>query len=383
MTRNGGVRDLDLAFVVPNLRQTPRSPSQFLRPIQDCQGVQRLRLPILQKPHFNHVPKGRLELLSEKMVIYTRERGIIVGYAQQFSIKDLEHFSGVKSHTIRMWEQRYGLLTPQRTATNIRYYSGEDLKKLLNVAMLLSNGYKISKVAAMGSQALADAVMRVQQEGGSHDAFLNMLKISMLNYDEALFRNVSRAYTEAHGFDRTVRELYLPFLSQVGILWLTDAICPAHEHFISHLLRQVIYARVESLPVPEARNEEPVVVHYLPELEIHDISLLFMHCLAVEAGKRSIFLGASVPFEDLLDVAKQFPSIHFVSYCTTVPSTAGAAEYVDKVQRHFDESPHVFHLGGKMFEGVQPTSTVHLYTDGGAWAAGVLGGEAHAQSHNN
>jgi hypothetical protein len=317
------------------------------------------------------------------MVIYKRERGTIVGYAQQFSIKDLEHFSGVKSHTIRMWEQRYGLLEPKRTATNIRYYSGEDLKKLLNVAMLLSNGYKISKVAAMGPQALTDAVMRVQQEGGSHDAFLNMLKISMLNYDEALFRNVSRAYTEAHGFDRTVRELYLPFLSQVGILWLTDAICPAHEHFISHLLRQVIYARVDSLPVPESQNDEPMLVHYLPELEIHDISLLFMHCLAVESGKRSIFLGASVPFEDLLDLAKQFPAIHFVSYCTTVPSTAGATEYVEKIQRHFADSPHTFHLGGKMFEGIKTTDAVNLYADGGAWAAGVLGGEAHATSHSN
>lgn len=306
-----------------------------------------------------------------------------MGYQQQFSIKDLEHFSGIKSHTIRMWEQRYGLLNPQRTATNIRYYSGDDLKKLLNVAMLLSNGFKISKVAAMGSQALAEAVMRVQQEGGSHEAFLNMLKISMLNYDEALFRNVSRAYIEAHGFQRTVLELYLPFLSQVGILWLTDAICPAHEHFISHLLRQVIYARVESLPLAESKPEVPVLVHYLPELEIHDISLLFMHCLAAEAGYKSIFLGASVPFEDLLDVAKQFPVVRFVSYCTTVPSTAGASEYVEKLQRHFADSPHTFYLGGKMFEGIKGSSAVELFTDGASWASGVLGTEAFSESYKN
>lgn len=282
-----------------------------------------------------------------------------------------------------MWEQRYGLLEPRRTATNIRYYSGEDLKKLLNVAMLLSNGHKISKVAQMGQQSLNEAVMRVQQEGGTHEAYLNMLKISMLNYDEALFRNVSRAYVEANGFSRTVQELYLPFLSQVGVLWLTDAICPANEHFISHLLRQTLYAQVDRMEVPTAEADAPLHVLYLPELEIHDISLLFVHYLLVAAGKRSIFLGSSVPFEDLMEMGKQFPLVHFVSYCTTVPSTTGVNAYLDQIERHFAGTPHTFSLGGKMFESAESTGVASVYGDGAGLASAILSGGDMAEAFKN
>lgn len=286
------------------------------------------------------------------------------GFMQQFSIKDLEHFSGIKAHTIRMWEQRYGLLEPQRTPTNIRYYSGEDLKKLLNVAMLLSNGHKISKVAKLTPAELTDSVRRVQKEGGTHEAYMNMLKISMINYDETLFRNVTQAYITANGFERTIQELYLPFLAQIGVLWLTDAICPAHEHFMSHLLRQQLYGRLESIPAVENDPSATVYVHYLPEQEIHDISLLYFHFLARAQGHRSVFLGASVPFEDLVELAKQFQQVHFVSYCTTHPSTNEAGEYLAKIDRHFAGSPHRFSLGGRVFEGVDDSESAAVYPNG-------------------
>lgn len=288
----------------------------------------------------------------------------IAGFMQQFSIKDLEHFSGVKAHTIRIWEQRYQLLVPKRTATNIRYYSGEDLKKLLNVAMLISNGHKISKIAQMTGRQIIDAVQRVQKEGGTHEAYLNMLKISMINYDEALFHNVTKAYTEAHGFQRTVQELYLPFLSQVGVLWLTDAICPANEHFISHLFRQQLYGRLDTLPESSAGQTDPLFVHYLPEQEIHDISLLFFHYLARVQGHRSIFLGASVPFEDLEAIAEQFPQVKFVAYCTTHPSTKEVGAYLNKIDRHFGGSSHHFYLGGRVFEGSTGNENAHVYSGG-------------------
>lgn len=290
----------------------------------------------------------------------------IEGFMQQFSIKDLEHFSGIKAHTIRVWEQRYGLLEPKRTATNIRYYSGEDLKKLLNVSMLIANGHKISKIAAMPAAAIVEAVQRVQQEGGTHEAYMNMLKISMINYDEALFHNVTQTYIAANGFQRTVQELYLPFLGQIGVLWLTDAICPANEHFMSHLLRQQLYGRLESLPSTDVLSNAPVYVHYLPEQEIHDISLLFFHYLCREQGHRSIFLGASVPFEDLVELGKQFDEVKFVSYCTTHPSTKDAPDYLANIERHFAGSPHRFYLGGKVFEGVESNDVVAVYSNGAA-----------------
>jgi MerR family transcriptional regulator, light-induced transcriptional regulator len=286
------------------------------------------------------------------------------GAAQQFSIKDLEHFTGVKAHTIRMWEQRYELLDPQRTSTNIRHYTGEDLKKLLNVRFLLDQGLKISKIAKLNPEELIGQVDDLQTRQGLKSTIYHSLKMSMIHYDEALYRSVVEAYTLEHGLDRTFLDVFLPFLSEIGVLWLTNAICPAQEHFISNLMRQTLNAGVQSLPAASGEDAD-VVVLYLPEREIHDISLLFLHYLCSKRGLRSIFLGASVPFEDLINVAAQFPEARFVSYCTTHPSPSNAQDYVQKVQRQFAGSANSFCLGGKMFEGIESTPVVQLASDGG------------------
>ena len=290
------------------------------------------------------------------------------GIAQQFSIKDLEHFTGIKSHTIRAWEQRYDLLVPKRTATNIRYYSGDDLKKLLNVGYLMEHGGKISKIAQLSNQALIERVRDMQMEQGGLSAVFSQLKLSMLNYDEALFREVVDKYSKEHGLDRTVLDVFLPFLSQIGVLWLTNTICPAQEHFISHLMRQELHAAVSDAGMPASADHPPIVL-YLPEREIHDISLLFIHFLCRAHGMKSIFLGASVPFSDLLNVGDQLPNAVFVSYCTTHPSSSESAEYIELIEAEFAGTENQFLLGGKVFEGVDGSERVKTVTDGAALAS--------------
>ncbi len=293
-----------------------------------------------------------------------KERGI----AQQFSIKDLEHFTGIKSHTIRAWEQRYNLLVPKRTATNIRYYSGEDLKKLLNVGYLIEHGGKISKVAQLSNEALIEEVRDMQMEEGGLSAVFSQLKLSMLNYDEVLFKEVVDMYSNEHGLDRTVLDVFLPLLSQIGVLWLTNTICPAQEHFISHLMRQELHAAVSDVAIP-VREDHPPIVLYLPEREIHDISLLFIHFLCRTHGMKSIFLGASVPFSDLVTVGDQFPNAVFVSYCTTHPSSSESSDYVELIEAEFAETENQFLLGGKVFEGVEGSDRVKTATDGASLAS--------------
>lgn len=290
------------------------------------------------------------------------------GIAQQFSIKDLEHFTGIKSHTIRAWEQRYDLLVPKRTATNIRYYSGDDLKKLLNVGYLMEHGGKISKIAQLSNEALIERVRDMQMEQGGLSAVFSQLKLSMLNYDEALFKEVVDEYSKEHGLDRTVLDVFLPFLSQIGVLWLTNTICPAQEHFISHLMRQELHAAVSDAGMP-ANADHPPIVLYLPEREIHDISLLFIHFLCRAHGMKSIFLGASVPFSDLLTVGDQFPNAVFVSYCTTHPSSSESAEYIELIEAEFAGTENQFLLGGKVFEGCDGSERVKTVTDGAALAS--------------
>ncbi len=293
-----------------------------------------------------------------------KERGI----AQQFSIKDLEHFTGIKTHTIRAWEQRYELLVPNRTATSSRYDSGEDVKKLLNVGYLIEHGGKISKVAQLSNEALIEKVRDMQMEEGGLSAVFSQLKLSMLNYDEVLFKEVVDTYSNEHGLDRTVLDVFLPFLSQIGVLWLTNTICPAQEHFISHLMRQELHAAVSDAVIP-VREDHPPIVLYLPEREIHDISLLFIHFLCRAHGMKSIFLGASVPFSDLVTVGDQFPNAVFVSYCTTHPSSSESADYVELIEAEFAGTENQFLLGGKVFEGVDGSERVKTVTDGAALAS--------------
>ena len=290
------------------------------------------------------------------------------GVKQEFSIKDLESLTGVKAHTIRIWEQRYNLLHPERSETNIRTYSGDDLKRLLNVSLLVERGMKISKVASMSDDQRVSAIQEgpaVKEEGEELIA-QQRLKVSMMSYDEELFRRTMDDSIDKLGFEGTVLRVCLPFLADVGVLWLTNAICPANEHFMSNLLRQMLFAEVHSTAVPAIDEDKGVIILYLPEREIHDISLLFVHQLCRAHGLRSIFLGQSVPFDDLMNVARQFPNAKFVTYCTTSPSEAQAQDYVDRIVRTFEGTDIQFHLAGAVFAHAEPGPGVTVDATGGA-----------------
>ena len=290
------------------------------------------------------------------------------GVKQEFSIKDLESLTGVKAHTIRIWEQRYNLLHPERSETNIRTYSGNDLKRLLNVSLLVERGMKISKVASMSDDQRVSAIQEgpAVKEGGEELIAQQRLKVSMMSYDEELFRRTMDESIDKLGFEGTVLRVCLPFLADVGVLWLTNAICPANEHFMSNLLRQMLFAQVHSTAVPDIDEDKGVIILYLPEREIHDISLLFVHQLCRAHGLRSIFLGQSVPFDDLMNVARQFPNAKFVTYCTTNPSEAQAQDYVDRVVRTFEGTGIQFHLAGAVFAHAEPGPGVTVDATGGA-----------------
>ena len=293
---------------------------------------------------------------------------------QEFSIKDLEHFTGIKAHTIRAWEQRYGLLNPRRTSTNIRFYTSEDLKHLLNVSLLNQHGHKISQIASMGSSEINAAIRALGSSDSGEEHWLGMLKISMLNFDEQLFRSVSTTYEEQSGLSDLLLKLYLPFLGQIGMLWLTSAICPAHEHFVSNLMRQRLFRAVDELPPVDASYDDEVFALFLPEREIHDISLLMVHFLLRKAGYKSLFLGESVPLEDLVLMAPQFPRLKCVAYCTTYPAENGVSDYLRRVSREAADTELEFHLAGRVFQGAQsPESRIHLHGDGQSLIGTLLG----------
>ncbi len=246
----------------------------------------------------------------------------------EFSIKDLENLSGIKAHTIRIWEKRYNLLQPNRSDTNIRNYDLVNLQKLLNVSFLNSNGYKISKISKLGDRDIAIHVNEIALKKNLENHAINSFKIAMLNFDQVHFYKIYNKLREEKSFKQIVYEIFMPFLTELGTLWQTDTISIAHEHFISTLIKQKILLNIEKIQNKEESKDSKTFVLYLPMNEIHDIGLLFTQYELVSKGYHCIYLGPSVPIESLSSILNYYDDINFISYFTVKPEKGDLHDYL-------------------------------------------------------
>ncbi len=220
-----------------------------------------------------------------------------------YSISDLEKLSGIKSHTIRIWEQRYGILRPKRTDTNIRFYEDEDLQQLLNVALLNRHGYRISKIAEMSREDLAEQVSQVSNFKFDLDAQLDVLTLSVIEMDEIKFSRIFDNHVEQLGFEQAMLEVVYPFMEKLSLLWLTGSIKPVQENFITQLIRNKLIAAIEKEPIVSDRKA-PKFVLYLPKDEQQELSILFMQLLIKRRGFQVVNLGANLALVDLKDACE-------------------------------------------------------------------------------
>ncbi|WP_339841841.1 MerR family transcriptional regulator [uncultured Maribacter sp.] len=248
---------------------------------------------------------------------------------KQFSIRDLENLSGIKAHTIRIWEKRYNLLSPERTDTNIRTYSLASLQKLLNVTLLYNNGHKISKIAKISDHDIPYVVREIAAKHSHKSQAINAFKLAMVNFDQTMFFNTYNALLGENSFREIFKETFVPLLNELGLLWQTDTISPAHEHFISSLIKQKILLNTEKLQHLEPTKKDKVFVAFLPENEIHDIGLLYINYEIILKGYKCIYLGPTIPMENLEDVLKYFDDIYFVSYFTVFPEKDRINKYLE------------------------------------------------------
>ncbi|MEJ2004113.1 MAG: MerR family transcriptional regulator [Cyclobacteriaceae bacterium] len=237
----------------------------------------------------------------------------------QYSIKELETLSGIKAHTIRIWEKRYNLLDPSRTETNIRLYSDHDLKKLLNLSLLYRHGEKISKLSKLSLDQLNERIRNLNEELDDIESHLEQLTICMIEMDEAKFEKHLSRFILQHGFEKTIIDIVFPFLKRVGILWMSDNINPIQEHFISHLIRQKILVAIDGLPIIKDKGV-PKVMLFLPEHELHEISLLFFHYLIRKMGFDTFYLGQHVPIGSLVEAANIYKPDYLISNFSYSPS---------------------------------------------------------------
>jgi len=217
-----------------------------------------------------------------------------------YSIKDLEVLSGVKAHTIRIWEKRYHLLTPGRTETNIRYYNDTDLRRILNVSLLVNNGYKISKVAKWDHSQLYQTVLQVSEKSTTEKDYVERLILHMINFENIAFSNLISEIIAKKGFEESMAKVFFALFERIGTYWMVGSVFPAQEHYVTSLLRQKLIAEIDKLNV-ESRNGS-TILFFLPEGELHEMSLLFYSYLAKKNGYNVIYLGQYVPFEDLAKV---------------------------------------------------------------------------------
>jgi DNA-binding transcriptional MerR regulator len=248
-----------------------------------------------------------------------------------FSIKDLENLSGIKAHTIRIWEKRYNLLIPERTDTNIRTYNLQSLQKLLNISFLNSNGYKVSRIAALNEFQIASKVKEVSYLGNTETHAFNAFKLAMLNFDQLLFYNTYNRLLEEKSFREVFYDLFIPIIQDIGLLWQTLTITPSHEHFLSVHIRQKVLIHIERIQSANPKPNTKTFVLFLPHNEIHDIGLLFINYELLSRGYHTIYLGESVPIEDLNLLNNLHEDITFVTYFTIKPDPSEAENYLKKL----------------------------------------------------
>lgn len=245
-----------------------------------------------------------------------------------FSIKDLENLTGIKAHTIRIWEKRYNLLSPNRSDTNIRNYSLGSFQKLLNISYLNNNGLKISKIANLKEEEIPIKVREIASRAKVEDHAINALKMAMINFDQVLFYSTYNNLLDNKTFSEIFYSVFLPVLNEIGLLWQTNTITPAHEHFLSVHIKQKILINIERLQLLEPKPLSKTFVLFLPDAEIHDIGLLFINYELRSRGYHTIFLGESVPMDSLTDLLEFFEEVTFISYFTVYPETSQIPQYI-------------------------------------------------------
>lgn len=276
-----------------------------------------------------------------------------------FSIKDLENLSGIKAHTIRIWEKRYNILEPMRSTTNIRNYDLLSLQKLLNIVLLHDYGYKISRIAEHSSEKIELLVREIISEKSTKNHAINAFKIAMINFDQAMFFNTYNNLLSEKSFREIFYEVVIPLMNEIGLLWQAGTLTPAQEHFFSYLIKQKLLINTEKLQILEPTRKDKIFVLYLPENEIHELGLMYLNYEILLNGYKTIYLGESVPIDSLKDMKSYFDNIVYVSYLTVQPTKDNLNNYLNELTSQILEANSQFWFLGRMTEYIDTA----IYTD--------------------
>jgi DNA-binding transcriptional MerR regulator len=253
---------------------------------------------------------------------------------QVFTIRDIENLTGIKAHTLRIWEQRYDLFTPRRKESQHRIYDNEDLKQLLRISFLYHSGWKVSKIAALSDSQITGLVNEATVGNMNYRVFINQLIEAALDFDEKRFITVVNQVTEKIGFEKCVVDLCYPFLVKIGLLWSTNNVIPAQEHFTSYIIQNKIIVETEKL---EMGNTRPSIVLMSPKGEFHELPLLFINYLLKKSGWGTVYLGSNIQTDEAFEVVNR-PGINYL-YIHTLTNFTGLDidDYFESVCKRFQD----------------------------------------------
>ena len=250
-----------------------------------------------------------------------------------YTIKDLENLSGIKAHTIRIWELRYSFLKPSRTDTNIRFYSNDELKTILNVALLNKYGFKISHIDKMNEGEINDKIISLNQTEAQQERIVNLLIQHMIDLDIERFEDLIDSFITSKGIEKTISQIIFPYLQKIGILWLTNHINPAQEHLVTNIIRQKLIVGIESVKSLIKINK--TVLLFLPEGEYHELSLLFMNFMLKSKGVNTIYLGCSIPIHDVEYLVTLKKPDYLYTHLTTPGAKFNFDKFITEVSKKF------------------------------------------------
>ncbi len=252
----------------------------------------------------------------------------------EYKIRDLEQLTGIKAHTIRIWEQRYNLLDPSRSDTHIRYYSDEELAFILKVALLNKNGYKISRIAELSYDEINTKIEKLNLANTTQDHYFELLLLALVQMDENMFSQALDELIAKHGLFHTFDKFLLNFLDKIGVMWIVGSINPAQEHFVTHLIRQKIIVESDKLSIS---NSEDLYFIYLPENEWHELGVLFYNYVLRKEGKKTIYLGQSLPLDALFECIKKYNPRVLVTSVVTAMDDKSIENYFNSIKREFPD----------------------------------------------
>jgi DNA-binding transcriptional MerR regulator len=276
----------------------------------------------------------------------------------QFTIKDLEHLSGIKAHTIRIWEQRYSFLKPERTQTNIRYYNNDHLKMILNIALLNKYGFKISHIDKMTEEDIRQKILALTHVEAQEENRVNNLIRCMVDVDMNGFETLLNEYIREYDIEKAVLQIIFPFLERIGMLWLTNNIHPAQEHLVSNVVRQKLVLGIDKLPLADPSKQ--AILMFLPEGELHEIGLLFMHYIFKAGGYNILYVGANIPLKDVAAIVGATNTGCLYTHLTTASEKFPLERFLQQLHLRLPGSPVV--ISGSLLEryGKIPPPGIHF-----------------------